>query len=222
MATLHHGILGGFSGKVGNIVGYRYKNQYCIRQVPRKSIKLPSSKQLSQREKFKFSYALISPLRGLMKQLPAKGKKRISAYNFCLSKVLKEALTGTFPHYSINYAALQLSSGNLSAGHCHAVRLVQNNLVFSWCADIPDFCMERRLAMLAYHPLSKKWISDTFELRPGDCMGMLSLPCSFIGEQVETYMFFMTTNGKAVSNSIYLGTVSLPDQFFSESFFNLN
>jgi len=48
MAILHHGILGGFSGKVGNIVGYRYKNHYCIRQMPRKSIKSAGNKQLSQ------------------------------------------------------------------------------------------------------------------------------------------------------------------------------
>ncbi|OZA21235.1 MAG: hypothetical protein B7X86_17615 [Sphingobacteriales bacterium 17-39-43] len=76
--------------------------------------------------------------------------------------------------------------------------------------------------MLAYNPLRKKWICDTAELRSGDCMGMLSLPCSFIGEQVETYMYFKSTNGKAVSDSIYLGTVNLPDVSFSESLINLN
>lgn len=222
MAILTHGILGGFSGKVGNIIGYRYKNQYCIRQVPRKSLKPPGLKQSAQRAKFKLSLALISPLRDLLKQLPEKGKRRIPAFNSCLSIVLKEVVQGTYPDHSFNYAALQLSSGRLSAGHCHAVYAVQNDLIFSWCPDTSDFYSDRRLVMLAYHPLSKKWISDTSELRAGDCSGMLSLPCSLSGEQVETYMYFTGANGKAVSDSRYLGSVKLPDTPFQELIINLN
>ena len=222
MAILHHGILGGFSGKVGNIIGYRYKNQYYIRQMPHKSIKPPGNKQLSQREKFKLSMALISPLRIQLKQLPEKGKRRISAFNCCLSKVLREVIAGTYPEYSFNYAALKLSSGSLSVGHCHSVYTSETNLIFSWCPDTPDFYFDRRLVMLAYNPLRKKWVCDNLELRNGDCMGILSLPCSFIGERVETYMYFKSTNGKAVSDSIYLGTVNLPDVSCSGAFINLN
>lgn len=222
MAILHHGILGGFSGKVGNIVGYRYKNQYCIRQMPRKSIKPAGNKQLSQRAKFKLSMALISPLRDQLRQLPEKRKRRISAFNYCLSKVLTEVIVGTYPEYSFNYAALQLSSGSLSPGHCHSVYETQNDLIFSWCPDIPDFYSARRLYMLAYNPLRNQWVCDNLELRSDDFMGMLSLPCSFIGEQVETYMYFTKTNGKAVSDSIHLGTVNLADNAFPETFINLN
>ncbi|MDP2412488.1 DUF6266 family protein [Daejeonella sp.] len=222
MAILHHGILGGFSGKVGNIIGYRYKNHYCIRQMPRKSIKPAGNKQVSQRGKFKLSIALISPLRDQLKQLPEKGKRRISAFNCCLSKVLKEAIKGTCPDYCFNYAAIQLSSGRLSIGHCHAIHASQNNLIFSWCPDTPDFYLDRRLYMLAYNPLRKKWVCDNLELRSDDCRSMLSLPCSFIGEQLETYMYFINAKGKAVSNSMYLGAVNLPDVSFSESLINLN
>jgi len=222
MAILHHGILGGFSGKVGNIVGYRYKNQYCIRQMPRKSIKPAGNKQVSQRGKFKLSIALISPLRDHLKQLPEKGKRRISAFNCCLSNVLKEVIKGAYPEYSFNYAALQLSSGSLSVGHCHSVFAAENNLIFNWCPDTPDFYLDRKLVMLAYNPLRKKWVCETLELRSGDCMGILSLPCSFIGEQVETYMYFINANGKVVSDSIHLGTVNLPDVPFTESLINPN
>lgn len=222
MAILHHGILGGFSGKVGNIVGYRYKNQYCIRQMPRKSIKPAGNKQVSQRLKFKLSIAFISPLRDQLKLLPEKGKRSISAFNCCLSRVLKEVIKGVYPEYTFNYAALKLSSGSLSVGHCHSVYAAQNNLIFSWCPDAPNFSLDRRLYMLAYNPLRKKWVCDSLELRSGDCMGMLSLPCSFMGEQVETYMYFINSNSKAVSDSIHLGAVNLPDISFSESSINLN
>ncbi|MDP3467567.1 MAG: DUF6266 family protein [Daejeonella sp.] len=222
MAILHHGILGGFSGKVGNIIGYRYKNQYCIRQMPRKSIKPPGNRQIAQREKFKHSMALVSPLRDQLSQLPEKGKRRISAFNCCLSKVLTEVIKGTYPEYSFNYAALQLSSGRLSVGHCHSVYAIENDLIFRWCPDSPDFYLERKLVMLAYNPLRKEWASDTLELRSDDSMGILSLPCSFTGEHVEAYMYFINGDGKAVSDSKYLGSVNLPDTPFSETLINLN
>ena len=222
MAILHHGILGGFSGKVGNIVGYRYKNQYCIRQMPRKSIKPAGNKQVSQREKFKLSIAFISPLGDQLKQLPEKGRRRISGFNCCMSNVLKEVIGDAYSEYSFNYAALKLSSGSLSVGHCHAVYAAENNLIFNWCPDTLDFYLDRKLVMLAYNPLRKKWVCETLELRSGDCMGILSLPCSFVGEQVETYMYFINANGKVVSDSIHLGTVNLPDVPFTESLINPN
>lgn len=222
MAILTHGILGGFSGKVGNIVGYRYKNQFCIRQVPRKSLKPPGQKQLAQRAKFKLSLAFISPLRDLLNQLPEKGKRRISAFNSCLSTVLTEVVKGTYPDYSFDYTSLQLSSGRLSVGHCHSVHAAQDHLIFSWCNDFSNECFEGKLVMLAYHPLRKQWISDTIDLSFRDHMAALRLPCSFMSGQIETYMYFIAADGKAVSDSIYPGTVHLPGTSLSESFINLN
>ena len=76
--------------------------------------------------------------------------------------------------------------------------------------------------MLAYHPLRKQWVSDTLELRLKDSMALLNLPCSFMGGEVETYMYFVAADGKAVSDSIYLGTVHLAGSSISEVFINLN
>ncbi len=36
MAIIRKGILGGFEGKVGNIIGYNLRGQNIIRSVPRK------------------------------------------------------------------------------------------------------------------------------------------------------------------------------------------
>lgn len=222
MAILYHGILGGFSGKVGNIVGYRYRDQYCIRQMPHKSLKLPSYKQLSQRAKFRLSTAFISPLGELLKPLPSKSKRKIPVFNSSLSSVLTEVITGTYPDYFFNYAAFKLSSGNLFNGNCHAVNLVQNSLIFSWCPNINKSHTEGSLVMLAYSPIKKQWVFDTSELSSNDGMATLSLPCSFKGGQVETYMYFIAAHGKAVSDSIYLGAVNFSDTSISESFINLN
>ncbi|MGF1925888.1 MAG: DUF6266 family protein, partial [Bacteroidia bacterium] len=53
MARSEGGVLGGFSGKVGSIIGYRLRGKDVIRGLPRTSNKKPSVKQLAQRARFK-------------------------------------------------------------------------------------------------------------------------------------------------------------------------
>ncbi|TZF84704.1 hypothetical protein FW774_06895 [Pedobacter sp. BS3] len=54
MARITNGILGGFSGKVGSVVGCRWKNIEYTRSLPAKPSGPPSEKQLAARAKFRF------------------------------------------------------------------------------------------------------------------------------------------------------------------------
>ena len=53
MARITKGILGGFSGKVGLVVGASWRGQDIIRSTPKPSSKPPSEKQLLQQLKFR-------------------------------------------------------------------------------------------------------------------------------------------------------------------------
>lgn len=53
MATLSKGILGGFSGKVGPVVGATWRGMDVIRSRPKSSRRTPSERQLEQQLKFK-------------------------------------------------------------------------------------------------------------------------------------------------------------------------
>lgn len=213
MATIHQGILGGFTGKVGNIVGYRFKNRYFIRQMPAKALKLPTIKQLSQRTRFGLSFAFLSQLRQLLKPLPGKGKRQTSAFNSCLSKVLRKAIVGTYPNYAIDYTAVKLTAGSLYPGCRHFVNADNTRLSFSWCPGTHNCRFEGRAVVLAYNPEKERWIYTMAAAGDLHRQATLDLPCNFQGDRIETYLYFISADGKAVSNSVYLGPVQIPGSF---------
>lgn len=52
MGTFKKGILGGFSGTVGTVVGSTWRGMDVMRSRPKKSGSAPTPEQLLQREKF--------------------------------------------------------------------------------------------------------------------------------------------------------------------------
>ena len=222
MATINHGILGGFSGKVGNIVGYRYKNRFCIRQMPVKTLKPPTLKQLAQRSKFGLSNAFLSQLRPALKPLPEKGKRQISAFNSCFSKVIRGAIAGSYPNFGIHYGAVKLTSGSLYSGCNCFVSEAAATLIFNWCPGTHNCPFEGSVVMLAYNPAKEQWIYHKAAAGNADRLAMLDLPCSFRGDRVETWLYFVSANGKAVSDSVYLGPVQVSGSFLCGGEISLN
>ena len=69
MGTLHNGLLGGFSGKVGPVVGVTLRNKTILRSLPQPSNKPRSPKQLGNQSSF-----------GLVSSFLAKYRTFINAY----------------------------------------------------------------------------------------------------------------------------------------------
>lgn len=222
MATINHGILGGFSGSVGNIVGYRYKNRFFIRQRPSKSLKPPTLKQLAQRTRFRLTLAFVSPLRQALKPLPERGKRQVSAFNSCFSKVIRGAIAGSYPNLGIHYAAVKLTSGDLYSGCNCFVSEAGATLIFNWCPGTHNCRFEGSVVMLAYNPAKEQWIYHTADAGDADRLAMLELPCSFRGDRVETWLYFVSADRKAVSDSVYLGAVHVSGTFLCGQEVNLN
>ena len=60
MATFEKGILGGFSGKVGNVVGVRWRGMNIMRSLPQRGSYVPTPEQLEQRLKFSLVMAFLT------------------------------------------------------------------------------------------------------------------------------------------------------------------
>jgi hypothetical protein len=213
MATVKSGIMGDFSGKVGNIVGYHYKSQFCIRKMPVRSSKPPTAAQLAQRAKFGLSIRFLTGLRPLLSELPDRGKKQISAFNSCLASILKSAVKGTYPDFLIDYASVRLTSGSLFSGCRHSVVADQTRLIFSWCPGVYNCRLEGRAVLLAYNPAKGQWIYHLSGAASEDRMAELYLPCNFKGDTVETYLFFVSDGCRAASGSVYTGPVQIAGSF---------
>ena len=65
MAEIKKGILGGFSGKVGPVVGANWRGKDIIRSTPKSSSRPKTDKQILQQLKFKTTITFLHPLRNI-------------------------------------------------------------------------------------------------------------------------------------------------------------
>ena len=85
MARINQGILGGFSGKAGTVIGSSWKGRSVIRGLSQlKKTSKSSQDQLDQREKFKLMVEFLNGLAELFAITYRKQAKNISGYNACL------------------------------------------------------------------------------------------------------------------------------------------
>jgi Family of unknown function (DUF6266) len=66
MATFEKGILGGFSGKIGTVVGGNWKGIDYMRSKANKRTFIPSQKQLEQQLKFAVVMRFLQPISALL------------------------------------------------------------------------------------------------------------------------------------------------------------
>jgi hypothetical protein len=66
MGTIQKGILGGFSGKVGTVIGGTWKGIDFMRSKANKRTFVPSQKQLEQQLKFTLLMRFVQPLSALL------------------------------------------------------------------------------------------------------------------------------------------------------------
>jgi len=111
MAKLNMGILGGFSGKVGTVVGYIRKGQPVIRALPQKSRVEPSEEQTAARKRFgalrKMIPAFVPAFNiGFRSQLDEK-----MVHCVAFSELWKLGVVGPAPACEIDFSKFIVSKG---------------------------------------------------------------------------------------------------------------
>ncbi|HWW42244.1 DUF6266 family protein [Pedobacter sp.] len=209
MARLINGILGAFSGVIGTVEGYMLKGALIIRSRKRKPTKAPSLKQLSCRMKLKLVNELLSSCTDFVKvgfAWSAKDK-RYSAYNAAVAHQVKHALIGTYPNLEIEYSQVRLTEGPLSnQGINPSVVRLGNELKFSWTPDLTYPHGTDHVMLLAYVPRLHRSVYNLCGAKRNTGYEVLLLPTEFTGAgEIETYLSFITENGMACTDSLYLG-----------------
>lgn len=114
MARISKGVLGGFQGKVGNVVGSNWREIDYIRSLPRRSNRPPSEKQLMQRLKFRVALNFMKKVRhGFELGYVGNRPSRSSVYADCLGHVMNDAVVGQYPDFKIDYSKVEISRGRL-------------------------------------------------------------------------------------------------------------
>ena len=209
MGTFKKGILGGFSGKVGTVVGSNWRGLDVMRSLPKKSGLSPTPEQVAQRQKFALVVGFLSPLTNILSAHYGIASGTSSRLNNAVAYHLKEAVTGNGPNFDIDYAKVLISKGEVIGAKDGLVTAQAGALKIDWANNSGQVLAETNDLLLAVLYNSDK---AQFVLAEGEATRMetsveIAVPAAFSGDTVHVWLGFVNAGQKKASTSVYLGTV---------------
>jgi len=211
MGTIRKGILGGFSGKVGTVVGASWRGISYMRSLPQKVRNPRTDGQRSQRSKFALALALLKPMTAFLRTGWKLFAHRQSPMNAAMSHTLAHAISGTYPDYGIDLSKVLVSRGNLQSASNATATATNGNLAISWNDNSGvGSAKQTDRALIAVLNLEKgEAITDTAGRERTEETQTVILPADWNGDEVQAYLGFISEDGREVANSVYLGAVQI-------------
>ncbi len=211
MGRIKQGILGGFSGKVGTVVGGSWKGVSYMRSVA-KSVRNPRTpKQVSHRSKFTLVMLFVKQLVPVLRvgfKLYANGQ---SATNAATSYLFANAVTGVYPAYTLDYAKVLISRGSLTPAQGGTVTLDGSTVRVNWDNNSgvgPAKATDRSL-VLALNTVTHETVYTLEGTSRAAGEEELSTPAHWRGAQVAVFLGFVSEDGRDIANSAFLGKVTI-------------
>lgn len=206
------GILGGFSGKVGNIVGGKWKGIHYMRSLSETRNDAPTEKQVIHRAKFAFASKFLQPLQPVLKVGYRTQNTKQSPQNAAMSDLMHNAIEGDYPAFRINPVKLRIAKGSLIVANDYQVAIEGNEIRFSW-QDNPQITLSHGSNMVIMVAIGEG-IYPTYSYMDfvrNSMTGLLPLPSGPSGSEIFCYLAFANeVKNKEVSNSKLVGSVILP------------
>lgn len=212
MATFEKGILGGFSGKVGNVVGARWRGRNVMRSLPQRGDYTPTENQILQRERFKTVVEFLNPIKGLLSQFFGKKQGDKSPYNLATSYHLKDALIQVGNVFEIDYPKVLISKGDLRGIDSPVITPAANQVVnILWTDNSGQGNANAldQLVVVFFAPSLNLFQTYENVSAREDESAQMTLPAFFAGAEVQTWVTFVTDSGTTAATSLYLGAVTI-------------
>lgn len=211
MGTLKKGILGGFSGKVGNVVGASWKGIDYIRSLPA-SVKNPRTQgQVTQRTKFSTTMEFLKTLTPIIREgFKADAVGKVTAMNAAMSYNVKNAIKGDFPDFEVDFEKAIIARGSLYGTDSASATAEAGKLNFDWDLTIlNNASLSDDVVFVVYNPTRREALYNEKGSTRMEGYGSFDIPALWAGDTVQTYIIFKSQDGKLNSNSIYTGSVEV-------------
>ena len=211
MGKINQGILGGFSGKVGNVIGGNWKGIDYMRVKPSSVANPKTEGQVDQRSKFSTVLHFLQPLKDFVKVGYNNYAVQMTQFNSAMSYILKNAVIGTYPNFEIDYSSALVSRGNLSGALNAQAESTEDGMVFSWDdnAGVGSAESSDKAMVLVYNVAKGEAVFSTSGEQRSAKTQTIALPDSFQGDAVECFIAFISDDSSAISNSTYLGSITV-------------
>jgi hypothetical protein len=167
---------------------------------------------MDQQLKFRLAIDLAHSLSGLISFSFLEKAVQKTSRNCFVSHVLKHAITGTSPHFEIDYTKVLISNGSLEGvAGATAAAGAPGRIVFSWDDNTEGGHLAKGIdrAILVVHcpSLNRSRYVTTGALRSSTTYTMDV--SRFSGQEVHTYMGFISEDGNWMSASEYTGMLTV-------------
>lgn len=210
MGTFKKGILGGFSGKVGTVVGSNWRGLDVMRSLPKRSKSSITQLQASQRQRFALAMEFLSPLTTILTAYFGSPSGTSSRLNNAASYHLKEAIVGDSPNYGIDYSKVIVSKGELIGVKNAAVTApVAGGIHVAW-DDNSDQVLARStdlLLLVAYNPDKSQFVIAQGPATREDATAAIGIPNTFGGDTLHVWIAFVNPDSQKAATSLYFGTL---------------
>ena len=173
--------------------------------------KNPTQPQLSQQLKFGLCIRFLQTMSGLVEVGFKTFAVQKTGINSALSYLLQNAVAGAYPTFNIVYSDVLVSRGDLPNVLGPAVVSGAASVVtFSWTdnSGVGSTKPTDKAILAAYCPAFNQCIYTTGSADRSTLTDSIDLS-TFAGQLIETYIGFISADGKSVATSIYTGQVTV-------------
>lgn len=212
MGTIKKGILGGFSGTVGTVVGASWRGMDVMRSRPKSSGSNPTPLQILQRQKFALAIKFQNSLRAMQNRLYGENSGVKSRVNLAAAYLLKEVVAEENGNVFLQMEKVLITKGDLTGfQNVTAAATSGEKISFTWednssqmRANADDlFCTA------VYEAESGKFrVQEGPELR-SEGSASVTLPAEWNGKTVYVFAFFQNSAQDKACNSVYLNTLTV-------------
>lgn len=210
MGTIKQGILGGFNGKVGTVIGYSWKGKAVMRSIAQNVHNPNTEAQQAQRMRFSLitkALAQLNPFVVWGFKSKASGK---TEGNAAFSANFANAVTGVYPNLSIDVSQLQLASGPLplAANPNATVDPAQHMVTVTWSNNSGEMgALDSDVTMAALYnaELNQAVVMVEGADRAAESL-TISYPVGWSGGTLAVYVAWRSASDGLVSNSLFLGS----------------
>lgn len=210
MGRSKKGIMGDISGTVGTVVGAKWRGKSYLRSKPdvKKNAKR-SDTQLAQQAKFSLARNFLQGMKDLLEIGFKTTAVGLTGQNKALGHMLKKAITGTYPDFSIAFSKVIISQGTLLNAFDAKAVAAKETITFSWTnnAGTSNADANDQVLIAAYCP---EFNCTVYRIGAARSTGTdaLQMP-GFSGKVVHTWMGFISADGDEITTSLYTGELTV-------------
>jgi hypothetical protein len=207
MARISKGILGGFSGKVGTVVGANWRGKDIIRSIPKPTKRQPSDLQMMQQMRFSKVIDFLQPIRHIQNLYFGSKSKFQSRFNQATSYVLKNAVEMQDDLPVIIPERVLITKGDLTGVQNLSVAAGSGVLEVSWDDNSGqgDAAASDKVNVICYCGELEAYLLFEEAAERDSTSASLSVAELYLDQELDVWVYLNTPTRNKASTSQYQG-----------------